>query len=72
MTNMLREVLGDMLGPLLSGLEQADAVVSGALDKLGEGIEFTGEETEKLAALVASLGPKLEALKAKLAGGGGG
>jgi len=70
MTNILHEVLGDMLGPLFSGLGEADKLVSEAIDKLGEGVEFTGEEAQKLAALIASLAPKLEALKAKLAGGG--
>lgn len=64
--NIVEHIGETLAGDLLTGLEKADEVLAAALDAMGDGIEWTGEEVEKLAALVASLAPKLEALKQKL------
>jgi len=71
MTNIVDMVehLGETLaGDLLTGLEKVDTLLSEVIDKAGEGVSFTGEEVSKLADLLGSIGPKLEALKAKLSG----
>lgn len=63
----LLEHIGEVLAAdLLAGLEKADTLLAAALDAMGDGIVWSGEEVEKLAALVASLAPRLEALKQKL------
>lgn len=64
--SFLHEVLGDIFGPMLSALEEADKLVGEAVEKLGEGMEWAGDETAALGNLIASLVPKLEGLKAKL------
>ena len=60
--------LGDVGSGLLEGPQAATKLVSQALDAVGEGVEWTGDQIQELAALVAQLSDKLGELQAKARG----
>ena len=64
--SLLHEVIGDIAGPLLTGMEDLDRLVSEAISKIGGGVEWTGDEVTQLGDLIAGLIPKMEQLRAKL------
>jgi phage-related tail protein len=60
--------IGDIGGALLEPIQQATDLVSEAIGKLGEGVEWTGEQIEAFALLVGVLAAKVEELQAAARG----
>lgn len=58
----LEHLLGDALIPL----EEADRLLGEAIDKIGQGVTFAGDEASKFGEYIAGLEAKIAALAAKL------
>lgn len=56
--------IGDVGSALLEPFQRALSLGSELIDTVGEGVEWTGEQIEELAALVARLAAKVEGLQA--------
>lgn len=60
--------IGDVGAAILEPLEQLTAVAAQAVDALGSGVEWSGEQIQKFALLVGVLNAKLEELQAAARG----
>lgn len=60
--------IGDIGAALLEPLEELTDVASKAVNAIGEGVVWSGEQIEKFALLVAVLNAKLEELQAAARG----
>lgn len=66
----MSDLLGGIAGGLLRPLEDADRILAGALDYMGQAVEEGGEELQAAARIVASLAEKISALQDRLKGSG--
>lgn len=58
--------VGDVLGIALEPLEQADRLLAEAIEKMGQGIEFVGEQAQEFAAYLSGLAEKIDTLQGLL------
>lgn len=58
--------LSDVMGIALEPLEQADRLLSEAIEKLGEGIEFVGNQAQEFAEYLSGLADKINTLQGML------
>jgi hypothetical protein len=65
----MSDMLGNLAGGLLEPLKDAERILAEAMEKLGEGVQWTGGELGELSDLLDSLAGKVAALQAKLRGG---
>lgn len=65
MTDFIENLLAGMLGPL----RDADQILAQAIDQLGQGLQWTGDEAAELAGLVDGLADKISLLQARLRSG---